>query len=474
MKLSDLTDRQWYGRLNDRRLRQLDCAAAWWQYVDLEQPLTFVARILLEQEYRFPALLIAWPELVLDSLEERLDIEGFRLAGQDSANDELWDVWQGNDLDEGSGEAHYAALATDKAFIMVGPGDGSVPLATVEYQDQVAIEVEPRSRRPWVGLKTWQATEADASIVDRAVLYKPDNTFVEFEAGEPVNSGPIGDWMRLLINNPTMPMIPIVPMLNRPRRGVGRSELVALKPIVDGANQIATNMMAGIEHHAVPRRYALGVSEKDFVDENNKPIPLWKAATGPVWAVPPAETDHGDPVKVELGQFNASDLRNFHESIKQMATIAASLYGLPPNYMGYTSDNPVSAEAIRYSQDRLVKRAERRQRTFGGAWERAMRIAWAVMGNDPSEVASLETVWRDPSTPTRASMADAALKLTGGVPLLDREAGWEYLGLTEQQKSDMRTRLGSTGGFASTVVAGLKQLNVGSAGANDASSSGVG
>lgn len=461
MKLSDLTDKQWYARLNDRRRRQMFCADEWWKYVDLEQPLTYVARILLEQENRFPALLIAWPELVLDSLEERLDIEGFRLAGQDTANEELWDVWQGNDLDEGSGEAHYAALATDKAFIMVGPGDGSVPLATVEYQDQVAIEIDPRSRRPWVGLKTWQENQADASIVDRAVLYKPDNTFVEFEAGEPVNSGTIGDWMRLLIDNPTMPMIPIVPMLNRPRRGVGRSELVALKPIVDGANQIATNMMAGIEHHAVPRRYALGVSEKDFVDENGNQIPLWKAATGPVWAVPPAETDQGDPVQVQLGQFNSSDLRNFHESIKQMATLAASLYGLPPNYMGYTSDNPVSAEAIRYSQDRLVKRAERRQRTFGGAWERAMRIAWAIMGNNPDEVANLETVWRDPATPTRAAMADAAQKLAPGIPLLDREAAWDFLNLTEQQKRGMRDRMGATSSFAASVANDLKALNVG-------------
>jgi hypothetical protein len=466
VKLSDLSDQQWYSRLNARRCTQADDAKAWWDYVDLEQPLHYVARILLEQKDRFPPLLIAWAELVLDSLEERLDLEGFRLAGQDSANTELSKAWQANDLDEGSGEAHYAALATGHAYLMVGPGEGNYPLITVEYPDQVAVEIDPRTRRPMAALKTWREELADITTVDRAVLYLPGRT-IEFESGQPVSGGaqPLGDWARTIQGQQAMPLVPVVPMLNRPRRGVGRSELIALKPIVDAANQTATNMMAAIEHHALPRKWAVGVSEGQFEDENGNKIPAWKAAMGDVWAVPHSEQQNRSGVQapeVKLGQFSASDLRNFHESIKQLATLAASMYGLPPNYMGYTSDNPVSAEAIRYSLDRLVKRAERRQRTFGGAWERAMRIAWTIMGNDPAEAIGLESKWRDPSTPTRASMADAAQKLAGGTPIIDREQAWEDLQYSEGQKDGMRRRFGSTGGFAQTVVSGLKSLNVGS------------
>src|SRR5688572_5654069 len=50
---------------------------------------------------------IGWCRVYLDSLEERLDIEGFRLAGKsvgESVGDErLWSWWQYNDLDEWSG-----------------------------------------------------------------------------------------------------------------------------------------------------------------------------------------------------------------------------------------------------------------------------------------------------------------------------------------------------------------------------------
>jgi hypothetical protein len=58
MKLSDFTPEQWYARLNTRRLAQRTACLRWWQYVDLEQPLVYVARILAEQDDRFPALLL--------------------------------------------------------------------------------------------------------------------------------------------------------------------------------------------------------------------------------------------------------------------------------------------------------------------------------------------------------------------------------------------------------------------------------
>ncbi|AYB69811.1 hypothetical protein SEA_LITTLELAF_1 [Mycobacterium phage LittleLaf] len=49
---------------------------------------------------------------------------------------------------------------------------------------------------------------------------------------------------------------------------------------------------------------------------------------------------------------------------------------------------------------------------FGGAWKRAMRIAMQIMGREVTEeYTRLETVWRDPSTPTVTAKADAVSKL---------------------------------------------------------------
>lgn len=75
----------------------------------------------------------------------------------------------------------------------------------------------------------------------------------------------------------------------------------------------------------------------------------------------------GDP-DTKVGQFASADLRNFTETLNAYA--------------------------------RLVKRAERRTRTFSDAWEQAVRLGMLIVdGELPPEAARLEAVWRDPSTP---------------------------------------------------------------------------
>ena len=452
MKLSDLDDMEWFARLNRRRLAGLDDQDMNWAYYDGEQPMHYVARIIAEQQDRFPALKVNWPGLVIDSLEERLDVEGFRLGDSDSADDDLVGTWQANDLDEGAPEAHTCALVTRHAFLMAGPGDGRYPTITVEYPDQMAVELDAVTRRVVAALKVW-ADDPDSPQEDRAVLYLP-NRMVEFEFGKPVHAESTADWTAALEHQQTSPLVPVVPMINRPPRrprryqhgrmvqtlhGYGRSEIHDIRSLADAVNQTATNMLAGIEHHALPRRWAVGANEKDFVDENGKPLPAWKIATGALWAATAGE----DGAEVKLGQFTGADMTGFHNSIRQLAQLAAGLYGLPPHYLGLFSDNPASADAIRSAEIRLIKRAERRQTTFGGAWERVMRIALAIMGRDPASADRLETVWRDPATPTQAQRADAAVKLHAQ-GIIDDELAQEMVGLTVAQRRALARRRGTT------------------------------
>jgi hypothetical protein len=68
---------------------------------------------------RLRPLIVNWPRLVIDSLEERLDVEGFRLGAGQPANDRLWAIWQGNDLDEWSQQCHIEALLHGRAYVLV-------------------------------------------------------------------------------------------------------------------------------------------------------------------------------------------------------------------------------------------------------------------------------------------------------------------------------------------------------------------
>ncbi|ADA83807.1 hypothetical protein SEA_PEPE_72 [Mycobacterium phage Pepe] len=91
-------------------------------------------------------------------------------------------------------------------------------------------------------------------------------------------------------------------------------------------------------------------------------------------------------------------------------------------------------------RSRIVKMAERKGRIFGGAWERAMRIAMQIMGREVTEeYTRLETVWRDPSTPTVAAKADAVSKLyANGQGPIPKEQARIDLGYTATQREQMR------------------------------------
>lgn len=464
MKLSDLTPKEWHARLDARANEQRKKAVPWWKYMDLEQELVYVARIIAEQDGRFPPLLLPWAELVIESVVERLRLESF-ISGEKPVDD-LVKSWKDNNLRVTSDEAHTAASVSGMHFLMIGPdGPGGSPMVTTEYCDQVAVELEPRTGQPIVGMKKWAEDAGGGKTTEHAVLFIPEvptvtdrragvcRVFELDDKGELVERDPLGAWSRVIAEDLSLPSVPFVPMLTSPRRGVGRSDLVPLKPMLDGVNQVATNMMAGVEHHAVSRKWIVGATEKDFVDEDGNQIPLWKVAMGDVWGIPHPKQDHRSekPLETKVGQFAASDLRNFHESLKVLAQAAASKYGLPPLYMGYSSDNPASAEAIQFSLERLVLRAEKRQLWYGGAWETAGRIQWAILGKDPAEIAGMESKWRNAGTPTMASKMDAAVKgVSAGI--IDAEQAWIDLGYSEETKNGLRRRMAQAGrGFAAEL-----------------------
>ena len=58
--------------------------------------------ISIPPELRGLHTVMGWPRLAVDALHERMDVEGFRLSSADDADEGLWEVWQGNNLDEES------------------------------------------------------------------------------------------------------------------------------------------------------------------------------------------------------------------------------------------------------------------------------------------------------------------------------------------------------------------------------------
>ncbi len=406
--------------LRDRLIRKQPDLDKWSRYYEGRQSLTYMApELIREMEGRIQPVAVNWPRLVVDSLEERLDVEGFRINQR--VESRLWDFWQANGLDEASQQAHVDALAMRRAYVIVGSPDvpGDAPVITVESAAQVWADRDPRTRAVTRAIKRW--TDEDDN--EFLTLYLPDRTvYLVTEYNGRVTREYDTDVHNLGI-------VPVVPLVNRARLTdtEGVSELADVVPLSDAACKVATDMMISAEFHAMPRRVVVGMGEDDQYDQDGRPLSKWAQIAGRIWTIDAL------PTEVNVQQFAEANLANFHQTLNTLARMVASMSGLPPHFLGYSDANPTSADAIRSAETRLVKRAERRQRAFGGAWEQVMRLALVIADGDlPDGIDSLETIWRDASTPTIAQKADAVTKLrTAG--LISLRQAREDLGYSQEQ-----------------------------------------
>lgn len=432
MALSD-DERETLGRLSatlPRIYRANEIADA---YYDGEQRVEQLGLAVPPELRRFLTI-AAWPGTYVDAVEERNDLEGFQLPDATEADEELWDIWQANGLDEESQLAHLDALVRGQSFVIVGAGDAdtpdapaadtvdrdpAIPLVTVESSSEVAVETSPRTRRVSAAAKVYK----DGPVL-RATLYLPQGTVWS----ERVN----GRWQEVDRDDHDLGVVPVVPLVNRPRldRRSGRSAMQRVIGLTDAAARALTNAQVATEVMAIPQRYVLGASKGDFIDKDGKVLTTWEAYFGAIWAL-----KNGD---AKVGQFTAADLSNFKTIVDHYASLVAGVTGLPMRYLGQTTTNPPSAEGIRADESRLIKTCERFQKSAGGSWERVMRLVRRITDGDWNPaLASLETQWRDPATPTRAQAADAAVKLVQA-GILPVEASWVDLGYSSVRREKLR------------------------------------
>ena len=396
---------------------------------------------------------VNWPRIVADSLEERIDLEGFRLPGESKRDPKLWRVWQANNLDEESQLAHLDAIIYGRSYICVGSNedDAATPIVTVESPMEMTAEVSRRTRKVTAALRYYREKDDAGLIVDHAVLYLPDQTIW---AEKRWTGSTARDWTVVDRDQHELGRVPVVPLVNRARVGdrEGVSELQDVIDLTDAACRALTLAQLATEVLSVPQRAVLGAEEGDFVGPDGKVLPKWEAYFGAIWALENPEA--------KLHQFSAADLGNFKTIVDHYASMVSSITGLPLRFFGQNTANPPSAEGIRADEARIVKRAERRHRAWGGAWEEVARLIKLFSDGDvPDNWVELESIWRDPATPTKAQAADAAVKLVQA-NILPIEAAWEEMGYSQTRITElrkMREKQLADGDILARQVASLQQ-----------------
>ena len=376
---------------------------------------------------------VGYPRLYVDSIAERQEVEGFRVGDNPEGDEDLWNWWQTNNLDIDATLGHTDALIYGRSYITISMPDPKidvnvdpeVPLIRVEPPAGLFADMDPRTREVTQAIRvTYDSSGAE---VISATLYLPEDTIQWIKED--------GAWKVLQRIRHGLMVVPVVPIVNRTSLAdlYGVSEITPeLRSITDAAARTLMTMAATAEIMAIPQRLLFGVKAEDIGVDPLTGEKLFDAYVARILAFE-------DP-DAKAQQFNAAELRNFVEALDSLDRKAAAYTGLPPQYLSFNSQNPASAEAIKSSESRLVKKTERKNKLFGGAWEQAMRIAYRMAkgGDIPPEMFRMETVWRDPSTPTYTAKADAATKLyANGMGVIPKERARIDMGYTIAEREEM-------------------------------------
>lgn len=416
------------------------------RYYDGEQRIEQLGMAVPPSFRRF-LLIVNWPGMYVDSIESRQDVRALILPDQETADPQLDRIWDENNLDADLSLFLQDRYVFGRSFFSVGANedDPTVPLVHVESPREMSAFVDIR-RRVMTSAAKFYGTDKFGVGPTEVTLYLPDQTvWVSKDAQS-------GRWSEVDRDVHRLGRVPVTMSLCRRRSGswTGRSLMQRVAGITDAAARALTNMQFASEAHGIPQRYALGVTSGDFVDKDGNPIPAWEAYFNAVWA-------NKNP-NVKVGQFTASDLKNFETALNMYGRLAGSVTTLPTRYFGLTTTNPPSADAIRAEEAQMVKFVERQNAQVGSVlgWTAALALRFA--NGDWVNGSRIGVEWHDPATPTVAQREDALMKRrSAGV--LSRQGYWDELGWSEQRKAKEQAYLDEEAS-ADPVLAAARSLGV--------------
>jgi hypothetical protein len=354
------------------------------------------------------------PRLAVASLAERLRVNGF------TGDPGIWQLFLKSDLDQLSGVAHREALLLGASYVVCWTDKRGNPSASIESAKQVAVLADPGTREITSAVKRWRTRTTTEGL-----LYEPDR-ITRLRADTP-GAATTGFYVIDQFDNP-LGVVPVVQLRNAERIPVGMvsypdrlleyglSEIQDLCPLVDGINKLLSDLMVAAEYTAQPRRWATGVEMVEVpkldadgnavLDDDNQPVTV---------AVNPFPEGKrmmiAEPDGAKFGQLAGADLSGYRAAVDILLSQVMAVSALPAHFVGITTSNPASADALRAAEASLTARAEARQQVFGRAWEQVGRLMVAIQnGVDPSEV-DCKIKWASADTRSIAQESDAVVKL---------------------------------------------------------------
>ena len=312
-----------------------------YKYYDMKNGIKYF-RTIIPQEFMWMSETLGWCGKAVDSLADRLSFREFR-----NDNFDLNSIFAMNNMDILPDSAMLSALISSCCFVYISEDEEGYPRLQVIDGGSATGDPDPITGMLKEGYAV--LTRDKNGNPDLEAYFLPGRTECYQE----------NRLIRTDLNQAPYPLL--VPIRYRPdaMRPFGHSRISrACMNLQQGALRTLLRSEVSAEFYSFPQKYITGLSQ-DAEDMDK-----WKATIASILTL--TKDDDGDSPK--LGQFTQQSMSPFTEQLRTFASLFAGETGLTLDDLGFVTDNPSSAEAIKASHENLRLAARKAQKTFGSGF----------------------------------------------------------------------------------------------------------
>lgn len=298
--------------------------------------------------------------------------------------------------------AILSALISSCCFIYISPDEDGFPRLQVIDGGNATGIIDPI---------TGLLSEGYAILERDRETGKPEQE-AYFIAGRTdyIKSGEITDSRTQDVESPLL-----VPIINRPDavRPFGHSRISrACMYFQQYACRTLERSDISAEFYSYPQRYVIGRHE------DSEQLNSWKATITSMLDI--TKDEDGD--RPTIGQFTQQSMTPYTDQLRTAAAGFAGETGLTLDDLGFATENPSSAEAIKASHENLRAEARKAQRGFGSGFLNAGYLAACLRDGYPykrEQVYLTRAKWEpifEPDAAMLSGVGDALIKIQQAFP----------------------------------------------------------
>lgn len=372
-----------------------------YRYYDMKN-LTVDFGISTPPELRHWFSSLGWCSLAVDSLANRLVFREFQ-------NDtfDMNGVFAMNNPDILTDSAVQGALIASCSFVYISQDESGFPRLQVLDGSRATGILDPITGMLSEGYAVLEEGERHEVITDAYfvggrtdVYYHDRGHVVEAESIPNICEYPL-----------------LVPVIFRPdsKRPFGHSRISrACMDLTQSALRTLKRSEITSEFYSFPQKWVSGLASDVEID-------AWRANISSMLTI----TKDADGESPKFGQFNQQSAEPHVAELRMIASLFCSETGLTLDDLGFTTDNPASAEAIKAGHENLRLTARKAQRTFGTGFLNVGFLGACLRDNQVyrrNQVYYTTPKWYpifEPDATMLSGIGDGLMKLAQAVPDYD-------------------------------------------------------